>query len=39
VKRYDLLSLAPLAVRIARTQGPNYASPFAPKWALSTYRG
>jgi hypothetical protein len=31
VKRYDLLRLARLAVRIARAQGPNYASQFAPK--------
>jgi hypothetical protein len=30
VKRYDLLRLARLAVQIARTQVPDYASPFAP---------
>jgi hypothetical protein len=31
VKRYDLLRLARLAVQIARTHVPDYASPFAPK--------
>jgi hypothetical protein len=31
VKRHDLLRLARLAVRIARTQLPDYASQFAPK--------
>ena len=31
MKRYDLLRLARLAVRIARTQVPTYASQFAPK--------
>ena len=31
MKRYDLLRLARLAVRIARTQVPDYASQFAPK--------
>jgi len=31
MKRHNLLRLARLAVQMARTQLPDYASPFAPK--------
>jgi hypothetical protein len=31
MKRHDLLCLARLAVQIARSQRPDYASKFAPK--------